>query len=144
MRRVPPGHDIGAADQEVESVGSRRVLFLRQRTGHCLNDGLDLCSGNQVSWPPLDVWPRVKDRLGVLQQLKTWGFWRELPARGSSGALLIPIIPVAGGVRTLFGARAPLVPPRVFPETLVSDHSPNGAKTWRSSTTPPSCSKFVT
>ena len=44
------------------------------------------------------------------------------PARGRSGALLIPIIPVAGGVRALFGAGGRLVPPRVFPETLVSDH----------------------
>ena len=37
---------------------------------------------------------------------------------GQAGALLIPNIPVAGGVRALFGAGEPLGPPRVFPETV--------------------------
>ena len=83
-----PGLDIGAADEEVESVGSRRVPLVVQSEQdkmlryhvslltHCLNDGLDLGKGYQVSRLPLDVWPRVKakDRLGVLQQFKTWGF----------------------------------------------------------------------
>ena len=61
-----PGLDIGAADQEVESVGSRRVFvvpseqdkMLRYHVSlltHCLNDGLHLCSGYQVSRQPLDV-----------------------------------------------------------------------------------------
>ena len=63
----------------------------------------------------------TKDRLGVFKQLRTMGFWRELPARGRSGVLLIPSIPVAGGIRPLFGAGEPLGPPRVFPETLVAD-----------------------
>ena len=121
----------------MESVGSRRVTFVVQSEQdkilryhvslltHCLNDGPDLCSGYQIRPLPLDVWPRVKAkaRLGVLQQLKTWRFWRELPARGRSGALLFPVIPVAGGVRALSGAGEPQVPPRVFPETLVSDHN---------------------
>ena len=67
----------------------------------------------------LDVWLRVKakDRLGVLQQLKTWG--------GSGGNYRPGAgIPVAGGVRAMLGAGEPLVSPGVFPETLVSDHSP--------------------
>ena len=83
---MPPGLDIGAADQEVEVVGSRRVPFVVQSEQdkmlwyhgslltHGLDDGLDLCLEYQVSRVPLDVWPRVKakDQPGVLQQLKTW------------------------------------------------------------------------
>ena len=56
-----PGLDIGAADQEVASVGSRRVPFVVQSEQdkmllyhvslptHCLNDGLDLCSGYRLA-----------------------------------------------------------------------------------------------
>ena len=121
-----------AADQEVEFVGSRRVPFAVQSEqdkmlryhvsllSHCLNDGLDPCSEYQVSRLPLGVSRvKAKDRLGAFEQLKTWGeggFWRVLPARGKSGALLSPNIPVAGGVRALFGAGELFGPPRVFPE----------------------------
>ena len=119
-----PGLDVGAADPEVESLGARRIPFVFQSEqdnmlryhvsllSHCLNVGL-----------PLDVWPtvRAKDRLGVFKQLRTLGFWREFPARGRSGVLLIPSILVAGGIRPLFGAGEPDGPPRVFPETLVAD-----------------------
>ena len=48
---------------------------------------------------PLAVWSEVlsKERVVVLRQLKNWGFWRELPARGRSGALLIPeFLPFSG------------------------------------------------
>ena len=107
---MPPGFDIGAADQEVELVGSRRVPFVVQSEQdnmlrchvslltHCLNDGLDLCSEHQVRRPPLDVWPRVKanDRLGVLQQLKTWG------SQGQVRRTTDPEHPGAGQVRALF------------------------------------------
>ena len=58
----------------------------------------------------------------MFKQLRTMGFWRELPSRRRSGVLLIPSIPVAGGIRPLFGAGEPDGPPRVFPETLVADH----------------------
>ena len=111
---IVPGVEV----EEVESVGSRRVPFVLQSAQdnllrchislltHCLNDGLDLCSEYHVTRLPQAVWSEVlsKDRVGVLRQLKNWGFWRELPARGRSGARLIPNIPVGGGVRALFGA----------------------------------------
>ena len=71
----------------MESVRSRRVPFVVQSEQdkilryhvslltHCLKNGLDFGSEYQVGRLPLDVWPRVKakDRLGVLQQLKTGG-----------------------------------------------------------------------
>ena len=75
-----PGLDIGAADQELESVGSRRVFVVQSEQDkmlryhvswltHCLNDGLHLCSGYQVRRQPLDVWPcvKAKDRPGAGQ-----------------------------------------------------------------------------
>ena len=82
----------GAVDLEVESLGSRPLPFsgeedkmLRHHVAllkNCLNEGVDICSEYQVSRLPLDVWPRVKakDRVSILQHLKTMGFWRELPS----------------------------------------------------------------
>ena len=44
---------------------------------------------------------------------------------GRSGALLIPNIPVGGGVRAFFGAGRHFDPHRTLPETLLCDHSLN-------------------
>ena len=128
---------LGVEVEEVESVGSRRVPSVLQSAQdnllrchmslltHCLNDGLDLCSKYQVTRLPQAVWSGVlsKDRVGVLRQLKNC--WRELPARGWSGTLLIPNIPVGGGGRASFGAGRPFDPHRTLPETLLCDHSLN-------------------
>ena len=145
---MPPGLDIGAAGQKVEFVGSRRVPFVVQTEQdrmlryhvssltHCLNDGLDLCSEYQVGRLPLDVWPRVKatDRLGVLQQLKTWVL-EGTTGQGQVRRPSDPEHPVAGGVRALFGASEPLGPPRVFQRRWCQIAACSGAKTWRSSAT---------
>ena len=120
-------------------MGSRRVLFVLQSAEdnllrclltHCLNHGLDLCSECHVTRLPLAVWSEVlsKDRVDVLRQLKNLGFWREPPARGRSGALLIPNIPVGSGVLPFFGAARPFDPHRSLLETLLCDHSLNVCK----------------
>ena len=49
------------------------------------------------------------------------GVLEGITGQGRSGVLLIPSIPVAGGIRPLFGAGEPVGPLRVFPETLVAD-----------------------
>ena len=109
------GFGAGAADLEVESLGARRLPFsvqseedkmLRLHVAllkHCLNEGVDLCSEYQVSRLPLDVWPRVKakDRVSILQHLKTMGFWREVPARGSIWRPFYPAHP-CGWRRSVF------------------------------------------
>ena len=66
---------------------------------HCLPDGQDLRSEYYVRRVPLDVWPHVnkRDRVGVVRQLKARGWWKELQARGRSGALLIPHISTGSG-----------------------------------------------
>ena len=63
----------------------------------------------------------------------SYRLWGVLEGIGQPrfSALLIP-----NGVRAVFGAGEPFGPPRVFPETLVSDHMVR--KTWSSQATSPS------
>ena len=62
-------------------------------------------------------------RSTVLRQLKARGLWKELPARGRSGVLLISHISTGSGIRALFTTAGHPDPPNTFPEALQSDHS---------------------
>ena len=135
--RHAPVCAVRVAAHGVESVESRRIphglqseqeVLLRCHVSllsHCLHDGHDLCSEYFVSRLPLEVWPLVnkRDRVGVLRQLKARGLWKELPARGRSGVLLIPHISTGSGIRALFTTAGHPDPPNTFPEALQSDHS---------------------